>query len=346
MAQVTPKELTEFLLHDLRENKFIVFIWGPPGVGKSSIVMQCAQELNLSVYPLSVALEHPHALGGFPAINWRERAVAKLPPAYTQLLENCVLFLDDFAASDPSQQRIALSLTTYRRVGDAPLPQSTRIVLASNRIEDFSYIVRPSLAVMNRMKHYTLLPSLSDWVEFIDANKGALQIHNMLVDYAVAYLNLYPSHFCVFPSDLQSAQLVYPTPRSWTMLLQDLSALLRAGKVTIPPTDAQKQRAIQIVCESFIGDVGKQFANFLCVDINHPVLQKPSSLASLQPHEQARYVLALLAQRGSGVLQEVVGYLSSEAAAILSYSLRAANIDSSDKLVVALKSLGDRRRKR
>ncbi|MEM0239550.1 MAG: ATP-binding protein [Ignisphaera sp.] len=346
MAQVTPKELTEFLLHDLEENKFIVFVWGPPGVGKSSIVMQCAQRLNLSVYPLSVALEHPHALGGFPAINWRERTVAKLPPSYMRHLDNCVLFLDDFAASDPSQQRIALSLTTYRRIGDAQLPPTTRIVLASNRVEDLSYIVRPSLAVMNRMKHYTLNPSLQDWVEYMRASCDALSILPSLLDYAIAYLSLFPHHFCVFPSDMHGASVVYPTPRTWTMLLQDLSSLARKGIITIPATTSSAQRAVQITCEAFLGEISKDFSVFLCVNTDDDVFSDYDALRAKPPHEQARYALAIAALRGASELPKIIDCISPEAAAILSFLVRATDaVTDENKMLIALKSLNRRRKK-
>lgn len=345
-AEVTPKELREHLLWDLRENKFLVFIWGPPGVGKSSIVQQCAAELSLSVFPLSVALEHPYSLGGFPAINWRERQVDRFPPAYVKVLENAVLFLDDFAASDPSQQRIALSLTTYRRVGDTPLPPSTRIVFASNRVEDLSYIVRPSLAVMNRMKHYTLVPDVSDWLNYL----ASLGVNPLLRYYASAFLNLFPQKFCVAPSALEKVDVVFPTPRSWHNLLADLDGILKARALALPVVSYDEQRLLKTICESHIGSVGAEFASFLCVDVSKmPSLEK---LSELDVYEQVRVVLAAvsLAEDKKKKLEEVLPHLAGEAAAVLSYLLRESSIPLDTKSVLALKSISQqpsqRRQKR
>lgn len=346
MARVRPSELREFLLRDLRENKYIVFIWGQPGVGKSSIVAQCAAELGLSVYPLSVALEHPHALGGFPAINWRERSVSKFPPSYAKSLENCVLFLDDFAASDPSQQRIALSLTTYRRIGDTPLPDSTRVVLASNRVEDLSYIVRPSLAVMNRMKHYTLIPSLEDWIEFMLEKFASAP---PILHYTIAYLSIYPQHFCYSPSELSAGDMSYPTPRTWDMLVSDINSAVETGFLAFPPQSADDKRKFELLCQSCIGEqIGQNFANFACVDPQNPVFKDYSRLKELSPSEQARVALAIIArsQDKPSTAREILPYISDEAAAILVFLLKDANVDVGTKLSVALKSFATQKPKR
>lgn len=66
-VSVTPKQLFDFLL-----NVAVVrplFIWGPPGVGKSSIVQQFAAEVGLPCVSLLGSQLAPEDLIGVPQIE-------------------------------------------------------------------------------------------------------------------------------------------------------------------------------------------------------------------------------------------------------------------------------------
>lgn len=63
---LTPKALAEFLLHVALVRP--VFIWGPPGIGKSSIVQQFAAEVGLECVSLLGSQLAPEDLIGVPQI--------------------------------------------------------------------------------------------------------------------------------------------------------------------------------------------------------------------------------------------------------------------------------------
>lgn len=46
-----------------------VFMWGPPGVGKSDIVSQLGQELNAHVIDIRLSLWEPTDIKGIPYFN-------------------------------------------------------------------------------------------------------------------------------------------------------------------------------------------------------------------------------------------------------------------------------------
>ena len=54
-----------------------VFLWGPPGVGKSSIVKKIAQENDLELIDLSISQLAPTDIRGLPYV---EDNVAKFAP--------------------------------------------------------------------------------------------------------------------------------------------------------------------------------------------------------------------------------------------------------------------------
>ena len=74
-----PSQLTR-ILGSLLERKWPVFLWGPPGVGKSSIVKRVAEEKGLEIMDVRASLLDPTDLRGIPYV---EEGIANwAPPAF------------------------------------------------------------------------------------------------------------------------------------------------------------------------------------------------------------------------------------------------------------------------
>lgn len=226
MWEISPMELYSYLKEDLKrgENCPIIFIWGQPGIGKTAIVHQLAAELGYYLIVLEVSTIHPYALSGIPVPDMRRKAVELLPLKFISELrehenDDCIVFLDDFGAADPYQQRIALSLTTYRAIGDAKLPSKARLIIATNREEDAAYVITPSYAILNRVKHYNLVPKFDDWLMWMHRSFPEKQSLTQLV---ASFLTAYPQYFCWSPEmAIKRRTAAYPTPRSWTNFIVD-----------------------------------------------------------------------------------------------------------------------------
>ena len=65
-AMLTPKQLAEFLLGVAPARP--VFIWGPPGIGKSALVQQFAAEVGLPCVSLLGSQLAPEDLLGVPQL--------------------------------------------------------------------------------------------------------------------------------------------------------------------------------------------------------------------------------------------------------------------------------------
>lgn len=67
---LTPGQLTDFLLNVATVRP--VFIWGPPGIGKSSLVQEFASQVGLDCVSLLGSQLAPEDLIGVPQIQGRQ----------------------------------------------------------------------------------------------------------------------------------------------------------------------------------------------------------------------------------------------------------------------------------
>jgi hypothetical protein len=199
-----PSRLTS-VLRTLLTQQWPAFIWGAPGIGKSSIVRSVAAEAALPVIDLRASLLDPTDLRGIPAIE-NGRAVW-CPPTFLPRPEDKpgVLFLDEVNAAPPLVQAGLYQLVLDRRVGEYELPNGWWIVAAGNRQQDRAVTFRMSSALANRFMHLDLEVDIADWREW------ALQ--RGLDPLVVSFIAVRPSLLRENPGESPA----YATPRSWEM---------------------------------------------------------------------------------------------------------------------------------
>jgi len=199
-----PSRLTT-VLESLLAQRWPAFIWGPPGVGKSSIVRHIAAARGLPVTDLRASLLDPTDLRGIPAIEGG-RAVW-CPPSFLPKPEDKpgVLFLDEINAAPPLVQASLYQLVLDRRVGEYVLPEGWWIVAAGNRQQDRAVTFRMSSALANRFVHLELEPDVDDWRTWALAHRVSPLV--------VSFIGVRPALLSQEPGDTSA----YPTPRSWEM---------------------------------------------------------------------------------------------------------------------------------
>jgi MoxR-like ATPase len=206
---VTQSELPHFLLNVATVRP--VFVWGAPGIGKSSIVQDFAAELGLPCVSLLGTQLAPEDIIGVPQIV--DGASRFCPPRMIARPEPYCLFLDELNACTHEVQKAFYSLIHERRVGDYQLPAGSIVIGAGNRAQD-SAIVKPmSSALLNRMVHVHLVVSHRDWLRWAHENN----IHQTISD----YIDNRPDHLWSQPPKHEEP---FSTPRSWHMLSDALHA--------------------------------------------------------------------------------------------------------------------------
>ncbi len=201
------------VMHELLKTRWPVFVWGPPGVGKSSVVRAVAAEMNMDIVDIRASLLDPTDLRGIPTIQGG-RAVW-CPPTFLpgEPESKGLLFFDELNAAPPLVQASLYQLVLDRRVGEYRLPDGWRVVAAGNRASDASIVFRMPAALANRFIHLDFEVDLDDW----NAWAGRNGIDPMIV----GFINARPQ--LLF--NMEDSQRSFPTPRSWEMLSDAIKEL-------------------------------------------------------------------------------------------------------------------------
>ncbi len=189
----------------LVEQKVPTFLWGAPGIGKSSIVKQIANEKGAGFIDLRLALMDPTDLKGIPFYDKESHTALWAPPAFLPKDGEGILFLDELNAAPPSVQASAYQLILDRQVGEYRLPDGWAIVAAGNREGDRGVTYRMPSPLANRFVHFEMEVNADDW--------RAWAYKKELDERIIAYISYKSEHLFTF--DAKSDSKSFATPRSW-----------------------------------------------------------------------------------------------------------------------------------
>lgn len=200
---VTQKELLEVLLNVAPVRP--VFIWGAPGIGKSALVEEFADQVGLHCVSLLGSQLAPEDIIGIPRINGETSEF--LPPKMIARKDPYVLFLDELNACSQEVQKAFYSLIHERRIGEYHLPEGSIVVGAGNRSQDSAIVKTMSSALINRMFHVQMKADAGQWIRWAQEN----ELHPWVIDYIIQR----PDHLFSPPPKNEEP---FSTPRSWHML--------------------------------------------------------------------------------------------------------------------------------
>lgn len=188
-----------------------VFIWGAPGIGKSSIVEQFAEAVGLPCVSLLGSQLAPEDVIGVPKIVDGKSVFC--PPRQIAREEPYCLFLDELNACSQEVQKAFYSLILEGRVGEYHLPKGSIVIAAGNRSNDHAITRTISSALINRMFHVELTVNSRNWLEWAAQNG----IHPYVYDYICHR----PDQLWSLPSKTEEP---FSSPRSWHMLSDAIRA--------------------------------------------------------------------------------------------------------------------------
>ncbi|HNP74737.1 MAG TPA: MoxR family ATPase [Kouleothrix sp.] len=204
---MNPADLTNFLGTLVRSQlKLSTMIWGPPGIGKSSIVAQVAAAHGLECIDLRLSQLAPTDLRGLPVAkagrsHW-------YPPEFLPGAGAGVLFLDEINMAPPTMQGMAQQLILDRKVGSYSVPEGWFIWAAGNREEDRAAVFDMPAPLANRFLHVEVSPDFE--------NFKAYALARGLHEHVVAFLSFRPALL----HKSEALQPAWPSPRSWEMASQ------------------------------------------------------------------------------------------------------------------------------
>ena len=188
-----------------------VFLWGPPGIGKSEVVADIAQEIGGHVIDLRMAQMEPTDIRGIPFFNKDINKMDWAPPVdlpdeeLASQYPTVVLFLDEMNSAPPAVQAAGYQLILNRRVGKYKLPDNVVIVAAGNRDSDKGVTYRMPMPLANRFIHLEMRPDFTSWQTWAVTKN----IHKDVVGYLSFAKN------DLYDFDSKSSSRAFATPRSW-----------------------------------------------------------------------------------------------------------------------------------
>lgn len=196
-----------------------LFLWGPPGIGKSELVEGIARDMGGLMIDLRLGQMEPTDIRGIPFYNKDSGKMDWAPPVELPDEETAsqypivVLFLDELNSAPPSVQSAAYQLILNRRIGKYVLPKNVVMVAAGNRESDKGVTYRMPTPLANRFIHQEMKVDFASWQEWAVTNK----VHKDVVGYlSFAKQDLYDF-------DAKSASRAFATPRSWNFVSELLS---------------------------------------------------------------------------------------------------------------------------
>jgi hypothetical protein len=209
VRQVGPKAAKRSIRKAIQTRR-PVFLWGPPGIGKSDIVKQIGQDAGREVIDVRLALWEPTDIKGIPYYNAEKGTMVWAPPSELPMdpESTAIIFLDELNSAPPAVQAAAYQLILNRRVGTYSLPKGVDIVAAGNREGDRGVTYRMPAPLANRFIHLEAKVDFDDFQEWAVMNN----VHPEVVGYVgFAKQDLYDF-------DPKSPSKAFATPRSWVFV--------------------------------------------------------------------------------------------------------------------------------
>lgn len=195
-----------------------VLIKGAPGIGKSDIVEQTADELKHDLLISHPAVEDPTDTKGLPFASPDGQFARFLPfgdleEAMRPRKRPLIWFFDDLGQASPAVQAAKMQLLLARRVGEHKLPDHVTFVAATNGRNHNANVGGILDPVLSRFATIVeLIATIGGWTAWAVAKNIAPEL--------IAFLRFRPDLLSVQKTnrDIEGS----PSPRSWRFVAQTM----------------------------------------------------------------------------------------------------------------------------
>lgn len=205
-----------------------IFLLGAPGIGKTAIMEQIAQEMGIALVSYSMTHHTRQSALGLPFITERvyggekvsvsEYTMSEIIASIYDTMESSgrregILFLDEINCVSETLAPSMLQFLQYKVFGRHRVPEGWVIVTAGNPPEYNKSVREFDVVTYDRLKVLEVEPEYRIWKEYA-VERG---IHNAIV----SYLDLKKDHF--YCMEMTAKGRSYVTARGW----EDLSEILQ-----------------------------------------------------------------------------------------------------------------------
>ena len=204
-----------------------VFLYGPPGIGKTAVMEQIANELNIGLVSYSMTHHTRQSAIGLPFIakktfDEKEYSVSEytmseiLASVYNYIEETGkkegILFLDEINCVSETLAPSMLRFLQYKTFGSHEVPKGWIVVTAGNPPEYNKSVREYDIATLDRIKKIDVEASYDVWKEYA--------INNTVHPAILAFLDIKKN--CFYSIENTPAGKRFVTARGW----EDLSRIM------------------------------------------------------------------------------------------------------------------------
>lgn len=204
-----------------------IFLLGAPGIGKTAIMEQIAQEMGIALVVYSMTHHTRQSALGLPFITEKTYGGEKVSVSeYTMSeiiasiydtmdssgMKEGILFLDEINCVSETLAPSMLQFLQYKVFGRHKVPEGWVIVTAGNPPEYNKSVREFDVVTLDRLKVLEVEPDYRIWKEYAVEKR----IHNAIIN----YLDLKKDHF--YCMEMTTKGRSYVTARGW----EDLSEIL------------------------------------------------------------------------------------------------------------------------
>ncbi len=231
-------EFGEYCIPVVRQRP--IFLLGAPGIGKTAVMEQIAQEMGVALVSYSMTHHTRQSALGLPFIahktyggkeyNVSEYTMSEIISSIYETMEEGglkegILFLDEINCVSETLAPSMLQFLQYKVFGPHKVPEGWVIVTAGNPPEYNKSVREFDVVTMDRMKLLEVEADYGVWKEYAVER----QVHNAIL----SYLDLKKEHF--YHMEMTTKGRSYVTARGW----EDLSEILyhyEEEKLTVDET--------------------------------------------------------------------------------------------------------------
>lgn len=214
-----------------------VFLMGPPGIGKTAIVKQIAEEMNVGVVSYSITHHTRQSALGLPMIvtkeyQGREYHVSEytmseiIASVYDVIAESGadegILFLDEINCASETLTPVMLQFLQFKTFGKHKLPDGWIIVTAGNPTEYNRSARDFDVVTWDRLKRIDIEPDYQAWKTYAQRHN----VHGSIT----SYLDIRKDYFYRLETTPEGMNFV--TARGW-MDLSDMIHLYEENDLAV-----------------------------------------------------------------------------------------------------------------
>ncbi len=236
-----------------------VLLIGPPGIGKTQIMEQIAQECRIGLVSYTITHHTRQSAIGLPYIQEKifnnrrcsvtEYTMSEIVASVYEKMEDTglregILFIDEINCVSETLAPAMLQFLQCKTFGNHKIPEGWVIVAAGNPPEYNKSVREFDVVTLDRIKMIPVEADFAVWKEYAEA----VRIHPAIL----SYLSLKTQNFCRIETTVDGRR--FATPRGWEDLSRFIEVYEKLGKTV------DREVVFQYIQHETIA---KDFANYL-----------------------------------------------------------------------------------